>query len=353
MNDIAVSEPDQSYPALLRELWPQVIEEVSQLLKAADGPISCLATGSLVEGLGNKSSDIDLYVVSPAAARRRSQSTSIGMRGQRYVDCEYMTVESLAALAERIHTLDWTSLAELQYKDFDRYYRISIGIHVVREPGMAALFGRFDKQLACSAFSRWCTRRAVERLALAQACLTSGQHQASAVYLRNAQLWQASKALAEAGEGYPSSKWTVEKAVRRFGVDAEVYGREVLDIPADPGEMAARIEQLTAALDAPVELLLALDRQDWQLHPDARLVKTEQASYLTIGSRSIVRASGPTVAICELMYAGRSWGSATDQVADQLQLRPELLRIAMSADFQRLHAAGFVRASTAAEGSDA
>ncbi|HST47279.1 nucleotidyltransferase domain-containing protein [Jatrophihabitans sp.] len=352
MNDIAVSLPPR-YPPLLRTLWPQVLDEVTQLLKAADGPISCLATGSLVEGLGNKSSDIDLYVISSRPAHRRSQSTSIGMREQRYVDCEYMTLDSLDALADRIATIDWTNLAELQYKDFDRYYRISIGIHVVRQPSMAPVLDRFDKDVACAAFSRWCTRRAVERLASSQAHLTSGHYRAAAIHLRNAQLWQASKALAEQGEGYPSSKWTVEKAVRRFGVDAEAFAGEVFAVTTDRSGLADRIAQLTAELAAPAELLRALDRGDWELHPDARLIQTEQASYLTIGSRSIVRAGGPTVAICALLSGGRSWRSATEAVGEQLGLPAELLRIAMSTDFQRLHAAGFVRPSSSEDGAHA
>jgi hypothetical protein len=352
VNTIAVQSPDDSYPAMLRELWPQVLSEVAQLLKLADGPISCLATGSLAEGLGNRNSDIDLYVVTPDTGKRRSQSTSIGMRGSRYVDCEFITVESLTALADRIRSADWATIASLQAKDFDRYYRTSIGIHVVRQPALDSLFERFDKEIACNAYGMWCAAQTLVTLGVAEMLFTSGRVLPAAVHLRAALHWELIRTLANQGQGYPSTKWTMEKAAR-LSADGSRFDEAALDVGTDTSQVGHGIQALAERFTAPPELLASLDRSDWGLRAGVKLVETEAVSYLTAGSKSIVKLTGPLAGVCALLAAGQEWRAATEHVAERLGMSAQMLRLAISPDLQKLHVAGFVQILTAEESVNA
>jgi hypothetical protein len=76
----------------------ELVERVSERLAADSGASASFLAGSLAEGLGNRTSDIDVYLTGPDLARRRRQLSVDGIR----LDAHYLPLGFLSDLVHRV-----------------------------------------------------------------------------------------------------------------------------------------------------------------------------------------------------------------------------------------------------------
>src|SRR2546421_11172781 len=96
----------------------EVVDEIEHVVTRIGSDVSCVATGSIIEGFGNANSDIDLYLVYDAT--RHGQPTTVGMRRGRYVDCEHIPLAGLGDLAERVARSTCATVARPAQRARDR-----------------------------------------------------------------------------------------------------------------------------------------------------------------------------------------------------------------------------------------
>ena len=300
--------------------------EIDRIVAALPPTASCVVSGSLVEGLGNPNSDLDLYAISED--RSAGRSTTIGIRQGNYVDCEHVKLTAVEQLCERVDAGGWAEAETVGLKDIDRYYRLAIAVPVRVTPAAARVLGSLRIASAAEALIRHAGLRAYEHLALA-ACLTAtGQAREADLILREASLWWATGRLAAAGEGYASLKWVGEKAARRYGRGSTEF-RELVDGYLRPaGSLDERVGALRAAVAAPAALTAVLEARTAGLAERVQFLEAGEHAYLMKPAESIVRLDGVVVPVCRVLAAGASWREATDQVAGSLGLAPAEFRAA-------------------------
>lgn len=76
----------------------ELIERVAERLAADSGASASFMAGSLAEGLGNRTSDIDVYLTGPDLARRRRQLSVGGIR----LDAHYLPLSFLSDVVHRV-----------------------------------------------------------------------------------------------------------------------------------------------------------------------------------------------------------------------------------------------------------
>ena len=322
------------------KLTAEIHREVERIVAGLPADSSCLVTGSIIEGLGNKHSDIDVYVVHGSNAG--ANSIAVGLRESRYIDCEYMTVGTLEKVASRIEDTSWRAFLDLPFSTLDRFYRVAIAVPArVTEPA-AAVLGRFDRELGCRALANWSLLAAFGFTARGACLLGEGSAREAGVLLRAAALWRASSLLAVDGEGYPSRKWVAEKAARRFGRDSSCY-RELVDEFLRPeGGPADLLERLRTGLDVPAELHAVLGERRSALSDEVGLITGPDRDVLVRGRATVAEIGGVASAVCRALAAGSDWTAATAELADRLDVRPAEAAFAAWHETATLRSAGFL-----------
>ncbi|MGY4644294.1 hypothetical protein [Cellulomonas sp. URHB0016] len=324
--------PDQTQQDVLRE--------VRYLLDGAPRDASCLLTGSLAEALGNERSDIDVYLVLPDADRPKGQSTSIGMRGNRYVDCEYMAVGGLSNLADRAESA--ASLeSPLSTKEVDRFYRIAIACRYLVHPTMADLLGRFERSLACQVSARHFARLATVDACRSALLLATGDPRGAALRMRSAALSRTTSELAAEGEGYPPTKWAFEKAARHWGRDSPRFESLVRSAGCGPDDVLTVWETFEPLVAGTIE---AQGRhvlgKRWRLEPGVQRLGGSSET-LVRGRSSMRHVEAPAVELCDRLAAGESWVEARHHAASRLGLAEHVVQIGVQHLFEAMHADGY------------
>jgi hypothetical protein len=328
---------------LLDQLPESIPEPVRQEVVGIAGRLSagasCLVTGSLVEGIGNNHSDVDFYVIHPDDVRGRP--TEIGIRGSRYVDCEHLTVEAVAALADRVADPSAQSLLQLQQRDLDRYYRLGIGVRLLVTDRAAGVLDRCEPPLARQRLAEWSALLAYQHLGRAAVTAAVGQLPQARALLREAALWRATSVLATAGEGYPALKWAEVKAARRFGRGSPEY-LDCLDgylVPdEDPVAWCARLGERITPPSAVRDLLAS---RQWRLAESVTLV-ADGSEQLVLNRSSVARPTGVVALIVSALHDGAPWLDAVTRAAERLGVAVDLVVAASYADLRGLSEAGFL-----------
>jgi hypothetical protein len=302
--------------------------------------MSCVATGSLVEGLGNPNSDVDLYLLAEEGSA--GHSPSIGLRRTHYVDCEQMTLGALDRLRTVVHGCVWSSLDAVGLRGIDRYYRVSISIPIRVSERAAAVVGGFDKAVACAVFGRYASLRAYEAMARGACAVAVGSCHEAGLLLREASLWHAAHQLAIDGEGYPALKWTAEKAARKYGRDSARFQEVVDDCVRPNGTPASHLERLRRALDVPAELYTMLGERSAGLIDGVRVFGDASCAFLIKSDNSIIMASGRVASVCLRLAAGASWIEAVAALPAQPGTAVGELRTAVWCDTHYLRQQGYL-----------
>jgi hypothetical protein len=267
---------------------PEVLDRITRIA----GGLVCgpdevvIACGSLVEGLGNAASDIDLLVVEPgttetARAKDRpgvpltaetiAEMLSGGETAQ--VDAEWVSRGYVLALIDRVHALAPGSRTVAEFIDLEQYYRFAAGAAVVNPEAYAPVRERMSVDLLGALLAADAAERAAGLLAETEAFRAAELLDAAAYAAQQLLSWTLHVHVIEQGERFPPRKWRYEKLARLCGPDSPVHRRawrlkapggatpagyvaEVLDLvhelrPAggpDPGRAARAREALMAEL---------------------------------------------------------------------------------------------------------
>lgn len=242
-----------------------------------DGP-AIWVSGSWIEGLANPRSDLDAYVIT---AGRRSGSSEFLAEDTTYLDVETWSVAALADVAERVAAAaeGRVPLAGVALDDIDLYYRASIAVRVT-DGGVDTSGLAFETHTAAVLLRRWCRLMAAAAVARAKIVAAEGFGDGADIFYRHAGWLVATAVLADDGEAYPSLKWALEKARRRYGTGSAAF---------------ADIERLTAGDPAHKQYrshlsdLLCRLPDDGPAAPPSAL-PAGAARVVTLGGRSYVAA---------------------------------------------------------------
>jgi hypothetical protein len=274
---------------------PEVLDRITGIARGlvrtpAEIVIAC---GSLVEGLGNAASDIDLLVIEaptgpgaddPARAKdapgvpltEATIADMLGVGKDELVDAEWVSRGYVEALIDRVHGLAPGSRTVPEFIDLEQYYRFAAGAAVVNAEAYAPTRARMSLDRLGLLLAADAGERAAGLLAETQAFRAAGLTDAAAYAAQQLLAWTLHVHVIEQGERFPPRKWRYEKLARLYGTRHPVYQRawrlkapggagdraagryaaEVLDLvhelrPAagpDPGHAVRRREQLMAEL---------------------------------------------------------------------------------------------------------
>ncbi|MFB8140888.1 hypothetical protein [Streptomyces parvus] len=341
--------PDAAWKGLLpHDLGQDVVDEIGAYLERVPEGASCVATGSLIEGIGNANSDIDLYVIQPSGSTT-TNPIAIGIRDSRYVDVEYLNVAALHKLADAFRDTPPDEAPQaLALRDFDRYYRLSIAARLQVTEEAEAFLERCSPQRSAALLAPWSLARAATYLARATVAQALRDIPRAVVLTRRAAVWRATAQLAEEGEGYPSLKWATVKAARRFGVDTDAYRNCLEGHDVTPADLGTRLAALRERI-APGVTTGTGDATSWTLAADVATVPAGTALHLILGRRSITRVDGLLRMLVGHLADDRPWPAAVERTAEQLAVAPDDVRTTAAPLMRELADAGYV-VSSAQEG---
>jgi hypothetical protein len=321
----------------------EIREEIHHVISSLPAATGCVLTGSLVEGLGNKHSDIDLYVIREDE-RAGARPTAIGLRTSRYVDCEFMSVQSVQSLASKIRRANWKTIRAVPIREIDRYYRLAIGLAVVVTIPTAAVLDECKTTLACRALNMRAAAQAHDYLWRAHLMYRLHDERTARVVLREALRWATVSELALAGEGYASLKWTLEKAIRVWGPhSAESKLSTAYFQPIENFEVTAMALENWLSPESGSEIKLAPRIMD----PTYTVIAEDDVLYLVRNSKSVVEIRGFAAVLYGHLVRDISWRKTAELLAAEASMPVSGFEAACFPELQQLHAAGLVDLSSA------
>ncbi|WP_144122627.1 hypothetical protein [Catellatospora sichuanensis] len=326
------------------EIPPDVRNEIHRYVKTLPDDASCIVTGSIVEGIGNINSDIDLYIIQQAGSFT-PKPIAIGIRESRYMDLEFLSDQTVRRLAEKFADPAADVLQDLNDRDFDRYYRIAIGIPLVAEDWVHDILPEFTVDRSRALFSRKAMVRAYHHLARGAVAHAMGQTRGAQVLLREAALWRATSVLADAGEGYPSIKWAEVKAARHFGAGTAQYTACLSGYLDSSPDTTTHLSQARERIPLTDDVRQAFPDQPWELAENVQVITDGDAQYLVRGAQSVARVSGVVALVISELAAGAPWTDATANIATKLQVSRGELGAAASAVLRELGRGGYLHRS--------
>lgn len=211
---------------------------------------TAFASGSLVEGFGNTTSDLDVFVIHKDAVFR--ETTAVG--GQvpvdvTYVnslrlDIEYWPEERVADLAGKISALDLVSSVDesMGWSELDFCHRLRVGIPLFNKAGFMKLKSKFDFDkfvgILVTRYIRSCEGRIEDCVGALEAC----DYRTVFLTARSAVEHAVDAYLASVGETYVSSKWRFKKLERAFTEASDIY-QKVWQLEAPSLSAEEEVEQ--------------------------------------------------------------------------------------------------------------
>ena len=185
------------------------------------------ANGSRVEGLGNRLSDVDIWVVLGDASRVPDVPVHEWREGVRLNTSAYAreTVESFAAVLNAVDPNDYGAVWNVSRNSLDRYYRAATALPVVNIDEAKKLQGHFPLSHAVRLFEAWSGLQATAHAQEALAQVEADDPLPALIAARAAVNHALDSHLAANGESYPPFKWTFEKLKRRFGESSDIFRR--------------------------------------------------------------------------------------------------------------------------------
>lgn len=183
-------------------------------------------SGSRMEGFGNASSDIDLFVVSNFNSPTIYPIITPSDEGY-YIDVEVHSFDEISNLYSKVNRAslsnDMDDVLSLNFEDLDLYYRTIIGRPFINPNGYNDLKSKFRKETLSKVYEiRSALESQRELMASEMELLTNG---AEAAYFpaQHAVKHAINSYLSAHGECYVSTKWQFEKIARAFGRTSTFY----------------------------------------------------------------------------------------------------------------------------------
>jgi len=219
-------------------------------------------SGSLVEGLGNPSSDVDIFVAqlgetpSSICVTRQAQDHGIyaSVEGDVRYDVEFWSTMDIERLAAKLDDLpiddpNRNNLHFLSYWETEFVHRLLVGVPIVHESRVVALRDRFNASRFARFLMDTAVRRADDAFDDAVGMLNVGQLRASALRVRDAIGFSVDALLYAHGTTNDKTKFRLHKLERMVsnGHAQMQYVLESLwrfesDIPSDKDGLRRYVE---------------------------------------------------------------------------------------------------------------
>jgi predicted nucleotidyltransferase len=140
------------------ELLGLAANVLTRVLSSSGCPTTAWVSGSMVEGLGNPSSDIDIFVALPqigpslpTTRRNLDHSTYATVEGGRRFDVEYWSEEKIGDLANKLAEAPIAdpmsnTLHYFEYWETEFIHRILVGLPLLNEEAFMRLRGCFNRR---------------------------------------------------------------------------------------------------------------------------------------------------------------------------------------------------------------
>ncbi|MCA6622925.1 MAG: nucleotidyltransferase domain-containing protein [Pseudanabaena sp. M165S2SP1A06QC] len=180
-----------------------------------------LAAGSIVEGLGNKESDIDIFIIhGKQTSQENGNKVRLASRVRRWVDTIHMSVEAVERTYHQIHqrgaTLppEWGQFSGISLDALDLYHRLSLAVRL-NDPILGLDFMPiFDHAVLGRALCLTFLIPARARWVDAVGAFESGQLGQARYVARFCLEYALTSYCALLGETNPSEKWLAAKLAR-------------------------------------------------------------------------------------------------------------------------------------------
>jgi hypothetical protein len=180
-----------------------------------------LAGGSIVEGLGNKESDIDIFIIHGKQTYRDERNkVRLASRVRRWIDIIHMSVEAVESVHQQIHkksaTLppEWGQFPGISLEALDLYHRLSLAVRL-NDPILGSDFmPTFDRVVLGRALCLTFLIPARARWVDAVGAFESGQFGQARYVARFCLEYALTSYCALLGETNPSEKWLAAKLAR-------------------------------------------------------------------------------------------------------------------------------------------
>lgn len=311
--------------------------DFTRLLSADDDVI--FASGSLAEGFGNASSDLDLFVIQSSPWDNLTQPMFPLVKiiesssNRYYIDVEIHSLESIRSIASNINHVnidDASEIITLAISDLDLYYRVCIGQVVHNRDGFIALREEFDKVRSAEVLRQLAQIKSIGAWRVALGHRALGLSGGLVVSVRQATEWGIDCFLAGQNEAFPSLKWRFDKLERLLGVDHPYYAkawklkasgmRTVADYYQECFEFCLDLKVIPpGTLEAPPRLRRARDTV---------LVAVGEESFLVRNSRDMYKVDGAVRELWDLLGASLQ----LEQVVDEAARLPGVRRARLGRD---------------------
>ena len=176
-------------------------------------------SGSVVERLGNETSDVDIYVVTKEQLIRGRKKLAYNVPGKHYyIEINQFTFNYLKRLNEKIDRLSNTRFhnSEISLVELEHYYRVAIGVPLFNKELFEKIADGFYKEKVNTIFEKYYYNAAIYSLKLSKTILDFDVERAC-FYAQKAFENSVDYYLAKNQEGYASDKYRYAKLKRLLG----------------------------------------------------------------------------------------------------------------------------------------
>jgi hypothetical protein len=323
---------DRAQPVIAEGYLRYLLAETLGKVALPDGT-GIVLEGSIAEGFGNSSSDIDFLAVVPGDTDLPTMPSVLFVDGRR-VEVRTRSRTQLTTQLERAAAAaaaDGPGLRKIDEDLLNRCQRFLAGTVVAGGESLERLRILLPYRRFTELMTRWWAEHARQSLRQAIALRALGQHREAAGWAHNGLLQAAKSWVAGRGEGYLETKW-LSIQLDRAGETAIVGAYQALETLAGSGLPAERylVEVLALATE------LGVDRADGE--PERLTVhRVRGVTSWTIGGRTHVVRGATDVFVLSAAAAG-AWHSMVfgRRLPDVLRAAPVPDAGTLIADFLRL-----------------
>lgn len=273
----------QSGPRMILDVT-HLQELLAKALKRVDHPSKCgvVVEGSIAEGFGNHTSDVDFLLVTEGDYGHPTMPTVLFVDGHR-VEVRMRSASQLREQIERVNRAGATGSQQRERLTEDQLNRCQRFAHAVTVQNQS-LINRVRRTLPeCDLedlVSSWFLRQARESARYAVALLALGQTDEAALWARTAMLQAGKSWAARQGETYLGLKWVSEQ-LKRITNHPELLAR-FRSLASSAGTRPAASDHANACLRMATELGLT----EAQVQPDkVLLARRRDVTTWQIGKR--------------------------------------------------------------------
>ena len=183
-------------------------------------------SGSVVEGFGNTTSDVDIYIVTGRADVYETKYVNSAKDGNYYVELNVFSKEQARQICDKINNTtldDDQEIFNLSEKELEFYYRAAIGIPLFNLSAFNEFCSEFDKEKVNAIYERVHKWNAIKELYFVTLRKQNGEIELAYFHAQKAIEHALDSYLAKNGEGYCTGKYRFLKLKRLLEVKSDIY----------------------------------------------------------------------------------------------------------------------------------